>query len=272
VLSPSRVLRSTSPSHLVRWRRRAFRAVAVVLCLFTAWHLFASFLWISPPTAVRQVVPGNALQTYMIPWFGQSWSVFAPEPINGDYRFEVRALVSSTDGKDPHVTKWVSATDAEQSMAQHHLFPPRAAGLGVHAASALKDAWDGLSAEQQDTARLNYFDGDAWLGRMRAAMLQQQADSTAEVNEYIVRERYADAYATQIAEATWGPDVIRVQYRASRQNVIPYADRNDADAQRPAPQIATTGWRGLITLPKQDKDEFAHTFNRVHHDNESHAR
>ncbi|WP_233570659.1 DUF5819 family protein [Frigoribacterium sp. PhB24] len=246
--------------------------MAVVLCLLTAWHVFASFLWISPPTAMRQVVPGNALESYMIPWFGQSWSVFAPEPINGDYRFEVRALVSSTDGKDAAVTKWVSATDVEQSMAQHHLFPPRAAGLGVHAASALKGAWDGLSAEQQDTARLNYFDGDAWLGRMRTAMLQQQADSTAEVNEYIVRERYADAYATQIAEATWGPDVIRVQYRASRQNVIPYEDRNDADAERPAPQIAATGWRGLITLPRQDQDEFAQTFNRVHHALESRSR
>src|SRR5690625_6020841 len=33
--------------------------------------LFATFLWIAPSSALRDVVPGNALQSYMIPMFGQ---------------------------------------------------------------------------------------------------------------------------------------------------------------------------------------------------------
>src|SRR5690625_2115613 len=67
------------------------RTVTLVAVLFTAFHVFATFLCIAPSSPLRDVVPGNALQSYMIPMFGQSWSVFAPEPINGDYRLQIRS-------------------------------------------------------------------------------------------------------------------------------------------------------------------------------------
>src|SRR5690625_8051402 len=53
------------------------RTVTLAAVLFTAFHVFATFLWIAPSSALRDVVPGNALESYMIPMFGQSWSVFA---------------------------------------------------------------------------------------------------------------------------------------------------------------------------------------------------
>src|SRR5690625_7741122 len=62
------------------------RTVTLVAVLFTAFHVFATFLWIAPSSPLRAVVPGNALQSYMIPMFGQSWSVFAPEPIRSEER------------------------------------------------------------------------------------------------------------------------------------------------------------------------------------------
>lgn len=234
------------------------RGAVIVGVLFTAWHVFASFLWIAPITPLRELVPGNALTSYMIPWYGQSWSVFAPEPINGDYRFKVRALVLEKDGTEKE-TEWVSATDVELAMSRHNLLPPRAAGLGTHQSSLLKGAYDGLTAEQRETAALNYFEGDAWLGRMQEAMNAQGTDDSAVVR-YIVQERYSDAYATQVARALWGDLVIRVQYESSRQNIIPFAERNDPDAVRPDEQVALTGWRGLITMPDQSGDDFADVF------------
>ncbi len=242
-----------------RGRRFIIRSAVLIAILAATWHIFASFLWISPPTPLRELVPGNALHSYMIPWYGQSWSVFAPEPINGDYALRVRALVDKGEGKDDEVTEWVNATAIEQSWATHHLFPPRAAGLSVRQASSFKDAWSGLTAEQQQTAGLNYFKGDAWLGRMRDAMLAKGGEKK-KVITYIVQERYSDAYATQVARAVWGEHVIRVQYEVTRQNVIPFALRHDPDATRPKVQHTPTGWRGLITMPGQDQEAFAAVF------------
>ena len=118
------------------------RAVMLVAVLFTAFHVFATFLWIAPSSALRDVIPGNALQSYMIPMFGQSWSVFAPEPINGDYRLQIRAVVT-TDG-EAHETEWVDATAAELTMHMHNLFPPRAAMTSNDVASRFKGAYDKL--------------------------------------------------------------------------------------------------------------------------------
>lgn len=189
----------------------------------------------------------------MIPWYGQSWSVFAPEPINGDYRLKVRAqLVDGT------VTEWVSATDAEQSLSHHNLFPPRAANLGVKQASLLKAAWGKLSPEQQQIAELNYFKEDNWLGRMREDMAAIGDDPA--VASYIAQERFACAYATQVARTMWGDEVGKVQYSVSRQNVIPFAERNDPDAERPLEQVVPTGWRGLIAFNDQSERHFSEVF------------
>lgn len=234
------------------------RGTLAVGVLFTAWHIFASFLWIGPVTPLRDLVPGNLLTSYMIPWYGQSWSVFAPEPINGDYRFKVRALVANEDGSTRE-TEWISASDVEMSMSRHNLFPPRAAGLGTHQASLLKGAYDRLSPAQRATAALNYFEGDAWLGRMQNAM-NEQGDDQSLVVAYIVQERYSDAYATQVARAVWGDSVIRVQFQVLRQNIIPFVERNNPDAVRPPEQIADTGWRGLIVMPQQSDPDFADVF------------
>lgn len=253
--------------HTVPRRPVVVRATVVVAALVTLCHVAASFLWIAPPTPLRELVPGNVLSSYMIPWFGQSWSVFAPEPINGDYRVKVRAILER-DGVES-VTDWVSATDVEQSMAQHNLFPPRAAGLAVRSAMKFKTAWDKLSDEQRALGRLNYFKGDAWLARMQADMTASgQKDS---VVEYIVRERYMDAYATQVATTVWDKeDIVRVQYLVSRQNIVPFAQRNDPKAERPAEQYFVTGWRGLIELPGQSHEDFAAVFGpayeRVKHE------
>ncbi len=79
-------------------RRPVIRVVLVLVTLLTAWQVFAQFLWIAPASALRELVPGNLLMSWQIPWFGQSWSVFAPDPINGNYHLKVRALVKDASG------------------------------------------------------------------------------------------------------------------------------------------------------------------------------
>lgn len=254
-------------------RPRAWvRLAALAATLLTAWHILASFLWIAPFSAnAREIVPGGqqTLSAYMLPFFGQSWSVFAPEPINGDYHFNVRALLS--DGTE---TGWVSATDVELSMIRYNLFPPRAGIQSTELASAYKGAFDALEPLQRTVVGGN-FAIDGWEPGLRAALESQigkgaeaeGADepakpNTEEIDELIAEERRASAYATQVARAVWGADVEQVQFRVSRQNIIPFAERHDPHAERPEPSVVLPGWRPLIVEEGQNDGNFADVFRR----------
>ena len=232
------------------------RTVTLAAVLFTAFHVFATFLWIAPSSALRDVVPGNALQSYMIPMFGQSWSVFAPEPINGDYRLQIRAVVTM-DG-EAHETEWVDATAAELTMHMHNLFPPRAAMTSNDVASRFKGAYDKLDQEQKDIVALGYYNGTDWRDRMEAALREHSDD--AKITNYMAMERLITAYSTQVAYAMWGSDVTQVQFAASRQNVVPFEQRHDPDAKRPEVQAVPIGWRGLIEEPGQSRSNFSEIF------------
>lgn len=252
--SNSETTEAPAPEHS---RLTTLKRVAILLgVFFTAWHIFATFLWIAPGSGLRQVVPGTMLHDYMIPMHGQSWSVFAPNPINGDYRLQVRAVVG--EGAQAEETEWVDATAAEVTMLTHNLFPPRASNSAMDVASRFKGAYDKLNDGQQDIVALGYYEGDDWRDRLEQALVAQGNESA--VPDYLKMERLADAYATQVAYAMWGPDVQQVQFIVSRQNVIPFAERNDPDAERPAVQPAPTGWRGLIVEPGQSQERFAEIF------------
>lgn len=243
------------------------RLIAFFAVLLTAWQVFASFLWIAPYSAnAREVVPGDMLTSYMIPFFGQSWSVFAPEPINGDYHFNVRAVIADESGVETE-TGWVSATDVELSMIQYNLTPPRAGIQSSEVASSYKDAFDRMGEVDRAIIAAE-FSVDDWEVGLRAALEasrdgdEQTAHSNrdAHIDTLIAQERRSTAYATQVAKAIWGDEVQRVQYRVSRQNIIPFAQRHNPDAQRPEPMVVLPGWRGLIVEDGQNEDNFAEVF------------
>ena len=238
-------------------RLTTFKRVVVLLgVFFTAWHVFATFLWIAPGSGLREVVPGTMLRDYMIPMHGQSWSVFAPNPINGDYRLQVRAVTGSD--ADAVETEWVDATAAEITMLTHNLFPPRASNIAMDVASRFKGAYDGLNEAQQEIVALGYYQGEDWRDRLQDALIAHGNESA--VMEYMQVERIATGYSTQVAHAMWGEDVEQVQFIVSRQNVIPFAERNDPEAERPAVQAMPTGWRGPIVEPGQSQERFAEIF------------
>lgn len=234
------------------------RVVLILLAAFTAWHIFATFLWIAPASGLRQVLPGDLLRSYMLPLFGQSWSVFAPEPINGDYKLRVRAVVIQ-DGEEK-TSKWVDATAAELSMSTHHLFPARAAILASETAQAYKRAYDDLGTAHHRIAGLSYFKGDDWTERLRGDLRKQGRDS--DLDDFLEAERQTTAYATQVAYAVWPGELVRVQFEISRQNVVPFDRRNDPDKKRPKPKIVETGWRGPAEEPGQSRAAFTETFRK----------
>lgn len=234
------------------------KLIALAACLLTLWHVGASFLWIAPYSALREIPTQKVLSGYMLPMFGQSWSVFAPEPINGDYHFNVRAVIEK-DGEEVE-TGWVSATDVELSMIRYNLFPPRAGIQSTEVASGQMSAYNKLNAQQQAVVALDYDEGE-WEEWMLRSFDELEGDDNPDPTAYMAEEHLSTAYATQVAYAIWGADaVVKVQYRVSRQNVVPFAQRNDPDATRPEPTFSTTGWRLPIEEEGQSREDFADVF------------
>ena len=241
-------------------RRTVVKRIVLILAVaFTAWHIFATFLWIAPASGLRQAIPGTILRDYMIPLHGQSWSVFAPAPINGDYRLQVRAVVAGPEGE--RTTDWVDATAAELTMLEHNLTPPRAAIQSTELASRFKGAWEDLPADHKKIVELGYYEGADWEDRLEDKLKSYGSPDT--VDSYLSIEHLVNAYGSQVAHAVWGDDVLQVQIIISRQNVIPFAERHDPEAERPGVQTAPTGWRGTVEEDGQSAENFAKTFRRA---------
>lgn len=250
-MNESAVKQSTAKNSFLK------KVVIYAATLLAAVHIFFTFLWIAPNSALREIVPGELLTQYMRPMFNQSWSVFAPDPINADFHFDVRAVVATDAGEV--TTEWVRATEVEQSRAMYALFPPRSSNLATGVASSLVRTWNNLNDESKAVVELNYFKGTDWQQRFNDDMSKNQS-SKANTLAYVDAERVATAYATQVAKAVWGESVVRVQYRAARQNVVPFEERNNEKATRPPERPVPTGWRGLVIEEPQSTEQFAEYF------------
>lgn len=243
------------------------RIVGVLCALLTAWHIFATFLWVAPSNELRKVLPDDALRNYMMPMFGQSWSVFAPKPVDGDYSFEVRASILDESGKE-RTTDWIDPVKREMDMIHHNLFPPRAALAGDRMSSVYQNSWRKLNDKQQESVELSYFKGDDWTQRMTNRLNSQATKNSSSAKnrtaDFLVVEKQASAYATQVAKAVWGDEeIIRIQFRAGRQGVVPYSLRNDENAKRPKPVTIESGWRGMTVMDGQNQENFAQVFNSL---------
>ncbi|HAY42585.1 MAG TPA: hypothetical protein DCY59_03110 [Micrococcaceae bacterium] len=110
----------------------------------------------------------------------------------------------------------------------------------------------------------SHFKGDDWDSRLAAELkARSTADSKKSNNQtarFIENEEIASAYATQVARALWGENVKLVQFKVGRQGVIPFAQRNNENAKRPAASIIDLGWRGISVIDGQSDENFAKIF------------
>ncbi|WP_431710129.1 DUF5819 family protein [Glutamicibacter uratoxydans] len=253
---------SKRPQASAKKRPVWLRVVGILCVLATAWHIFATFLWIAPNNGLREMVPGKALQVYMSPTFSQNWSVFAPKPIASDNIFLVRAVVENDQGAER--TEWVDAVSREMDLIHHNFFPARASLASNHLVNKYRGAYRDLTDEQQKSVGHNYFKGEDWSERYASALTEvvEKAGNSAkkDTREFIELEGIATAYATQVAKALWGDNVRSVQFRVGYQNIVPFSQRNEPDAERPAPSYITSGWRGTSVVSGQNEEKFAEVF------------
>ncbi|WP_347813099.1 DUF5819 family protein [Leucobacter luti] len=235
------------------------RILAAFISASAVLHISASFLWIAPYSeGARSLFPGGqeGLSAYMLPFFGQSWSVFAPDPINGDYSLQVRAVLDEEG--TVRTTEWVNATNAEMGMLTYNLLPPRAAIQSVELSSRFAGAWQALSDDHRVVVGLGYYEGNDWMQRLEHKLRSYGGEDA--IKDYLARERQVTQYATQVAQAVWGEDVVAIQFEVKRQNVLPFKQRADHEASLPPVSTFSTGWRGQLVANGQSSKDFAEVF------------
>lgn len=223
----------------------------VVLGLL-AVHVTFTVLWNMPRNAVRDDLR-PAVADYMLPFFDQNWGLFAPDPTNSNEHIQVRARVRD-DAGEIVVTDWFDATAFEIARIRHHPIPSRAARPSTTFYRRVAATIRGLSSEQRAVLLDDYSDGD-W---DRFADDLAAAGPASNVAAQIRLERMLTSYATAVARAVWGDDVVAVQARLQAEDIVRFDQRHDDDAESTF-RFTDFGWRPTWRMTHQDQavfDEF----------------
>jgi len=235
----------------------AARIMAVVVLLVLAWHFLATYTWNASPNATRKAIGDSALTAYMIPMFGQSWSVFAPNPGSVNQSLDVRAVVSK-DGKET-TTGWYSLTHrAATQDIQLHPIPSRMYLNDFILANRYYDSALAIESSARDTAGASYL-GKDWPSTLQHTMLGAlKVETSPAVSTFMDYERTVVGLASEVALARWGDHVTRVEVRVLKKPVVPFAQRNDKVT--PETSYFVDGWRAVTPVPGTDTAVFRAMF------------
>lgn len=231
------------------------RGAAVVLALVLSFHFAATALWVAPVGPLSQAL-APVLNAYMQPVFQQGWSLFAPNPVNGDSELFLRARWTDRSTGEIRTSDWVDVTRPEWSDILHNPFHPRSDLVTDGLIDLLSTDRDNLTDNQVRICEQDY-SHSGW-DQLLANLNAQRGADRDWLESYVRHERVAAAFATQYAYAWWGPDVEAVQIRLKYTPVPDFADRAGAGAQ-PESSFTDFGWRPAVALDGQSQKYFAET-------------
>lgn len=230
--------------------------VAGILATALAGHLLATVVFVGPDNSARDSWE-EPLESYMEPFFQQSWSLFAPKPIGTERALYVRAWYD-----DDRPTEWVNVSELEiEKTTTHNLAPSRAGRVTFKLASRIGRQHARLTNAEQE-ALASHYHHDAW-ERLEDRMLGMEDHSPAGRLSYVLRyDKTITAYATQFAYARWGENsgLRYVQFKTEERQVTPFADRH-LDTEEP-PRVREFGRRPLFEFDGQDRESFAAAIER----------
>ena len=248
------------PSSVNSTRSDWVRAAAVTLALVLSFHFAATALWVSPAAPLYDAL-ASVLNPYMKPFFQQGWSLFAPNPYQGDHTFLFRARWIDRSTGQVRTSEWVNVTKREWNGVLHNVLHPRSDMLTEGLYDTLADDQDNLIGNQPSICQRDY--SRAGWGRLLADLSAQQGADPDWLESYVRHEQVAAAFATQYAYARWGPGVQAVQIRLIDQLLPDFVDRADKDAQ-PEPEYIYYGWRPTVVFDGQSQKYFAEAVLRGH--------
>lgn len=111
----------TESAHATAVPGRLAQGVVAVFVLAALVHTTAIGVWAAPANPVGEAVGRDRLSAYILPWWAQSWSIFAPVPLRADWTMRMRAKVQDPVTGRIRVTAWTdltSTTTANPARAQ----------------------------------------------------------------------------------------------------------------------------------------------------------
>lgn len=218
-------------------------------------HSLIIALWVAPSTPARDALGQDRVREYIQPWFGQNWSIFAPDPRRTAVTFEVRATVQDETGA-VQVTDWVDLIDNEDGIVAGNPFPARTAKISRRTADRLHSAISGMNTEQREWLQADYVDTPVDQLRERLAEVDGGVGS-ADINRYMTADAAATAIATGVAANEWGDEaeILYVQYRTSTRPA-PSWDAEDRTIDDTTRTEREYGWRAPTELTDEEIAHF----------------
>ena len=202
---------------------------------------------------------------YLRPFFGQSWRLFAPNPVDEDRNLLVQGAYIDADG-DVRTTPWVDWTSVEQDVIEHRLIGGRAGYITTKLFGALGETFWAMEPAQRSLAvRTSAPSPPSW-DALQASLTRAGPDD-GKVDGYLRYDRAVARLATSVIAARSSQDITAVRYALREQDVVPYDARHGTSAERtasrPEPTMRISGWRAPTPGPAAERQGVAE-FDRRH--------
>ena len=242
--------------------RPVFAAVAATL---VGLHMLAVTLAAVPTNPASDAFDSQL--NYLRPFFGQSWRLFAPNPVDEDKVFLVQGSYVDRDD-NLRATPWVNWTEVEQDVIEHRPIGGRAGYITTKFHGALDEEFQELESPEQKalSARTSPLGPPSWA--VLEDYLARIGPDDDDLADYLRYDRAATRLATHVIAARFPTrDITAVRYALREQGVVPYEARHGTKAERqaarPAPTVRVGGWRSPTYGPKAEGRGVA-DFDRRH--------
>ncbi|WP_156727315.1 DUF5819 family protein [Streptomyces apocyni] len=185
-------------------------------------------LYNTPFNPVREKYD-EQIHSYMSPYFGQDWHLFAPEPVAEDSGILVRAQKVRADGSLV-TTKWADVTTPHISKLQQQRFwPSRVQRLPTGVRQQL-DSWRDPQLEELRAKNL-LPDPRPDSPESKKHKKLNPPLTPAEHDARATALRYAQALASAEATQLWGNDIRSIQVRVVSNEFPRFSERYTRDSK-----------------------------------------
>lgn len=237
-------MKRSSPPPTLNLAQRVTGIVAALVVLVVA---IGTILIVSPPgVPLRSEVRSAAL-----PYFGQTWKVFAPSVLKANRTLEFRAGWYDANG-DMVKSGWVSITDIEQRSTTGNPFPSRIQKPTWNVSGTLMERYNKLDDEQRERVQDTFIEvGDTGFQQIAdATLIEQLGAGDGDVIRYLRMDYMMMRLATLYGTAGFDQNIERVQWRVVNERPNDFTHRFD-DAPQFTRSETTFGWRqsNVVTDP-----------------------
>lgn len=218
---------------------RGARIMGILTSLVLAVSMLGTLLIVSPQgTPLRATARSVAL-----PYFGQTWRVFAPTILKSNRTLEVRAQWRDANGELVK-SGWVSITDIEQRSVTGNMVAPINRKASWNVSDVYLQRYNALDSEQRERVRDTFIEvsGDGFRPIPVDDIIEDLGGADAEVIRFIRMDYMLMRYVTLYSQAGFGQKIERVQWRVGSERPNDFAHRFEQEAQFES-SVTTFGWR-----------------------------